>query len=117
MHILLILRRSYEKIDARMSIATKNYRNIFIVKNCRPKIVVYLGDYVTVSAKIPRELREKLAEVGVKPSEVIRRALEEELEERTRKMLEEKVEKASSIISKVGREGWVKAVREGRDQR
>ena len=76
-----------------------------------------LGRYVTVSAKIDVELRRKLAELGIKPSEVIRRALEREVEERMRQQLYEKVGRASKIIMRVGRDSWVKAIREGRGQR
>jgi len=75
-----------------------------------------LGDYVTVSAKITVDLRKKLAELDIRPSEIIKKALEKEVEERTRKMLYEKVERASLIISRVGREAWVRAVRESRDE-
>jgi len=73
-----------------------------------------LAKYITVSAKIDAELREKLAELGIKPSEVIRKSLEKEVEERMKKLLYEKVEKASKIILKVGKEAWVEAIREGR---
>jgi len=79
--------------------------------------VVYLTKTVTVSAKITVELRRKLAELGVKPSEAIRRALEREVEERTREKLQETIENASAILSKVDREDWVKSVRESRDER
>ncbi|KYH37762.1 MAG: hypothetical protein AYL29_003240 [Candidatus Bathyarchaeota archaeon B24] len=76
-----------------------------------------MTEYVTVSAKIPKELRRKLAELGIKPSEVIRRALEAEVEKRTMALLREKVEKAAGIISRIGVENWVRAVRESRDER
>ena len=79
--------------------------------------MVYLTKTVTVSAKITVELRRKLTELGVKPSEAIRRALEREVEERTREKLQETIENASAILSKVGRENWVKTVRESRDER
>ncbi len=72
---------------------------------------------VTVSAKITVELRKKLTELGVKSSETIRRALEREVEERTREKLQETIENASAILSKVDREDWVKSVRESRDER
>lgn len=72
---------------------------------------------VTVSAKIDVELRRKLAELGIKPSEAIRRALEREVEEKMRERLYEMIEDASPILSKVSREAWVKAVRESRDER
>lgn len=79
--------------------------------------MVYLTKTVTVSAKITVELRRKLTELGVKPSEAIRRALEREVEERTREKLQETIENASAILSKVDREDWVKSVRESRDER
>lgn len=72
---------------------------------------------VTISAKIDVELRRKLAELGIKPSEAIRRALEEEVEKKMRERLYEMMEKASTILSKVSKEDWVKAVRESRDER
>jgi len=76
-----------------------------------------MSEYVTVSAKIPRELREKLAELGIRPSEVIRRALRKEVEERTRRIIYKKIERASLIISRVGKDAWTRAIRESRDQR
>ena len=72
---------------------------------------------MTVSAKIDVELRRKLTELGIKPSEAIRRALEKEVEEKMRERLYEMIEKASTILSKVSKEDWVKAVRESRDER
>jgi len=72
---------------------------------------------VTVSAKIDVDLRRKMAELGIKPSEAIRRALHEEVEKKMRERLRERLEKAGAILSKVGREEWVKAVRESRDER
>jgi len=79
--------------------------------------VVYLAKTVTVSAKIDVELRRKLDELGIKPSEAIRRALEKEVEEKMRERLYEMIEKASAILSKVSKQDWIKAVRESRDER
>ncbi|MGC8998959.1 MAG: CopG family transcriptional regulator [Candidatus Bathyarchaeia archaeon] len=73
--------------------------------------------YVTVSAKIEEELRKKLAELGIKPSEVIRESLKKEVEERMRQRLYQKMEKASELILRIGKDGWVKAVRESREER
>jgi len=78
--------------------------------------VTYLK-YVTVSAKIDEELRKKLAELGIKPSEVIRRSLKMEVEKRLRQQLYKKVEEASNIIKKVNKEMWIKAIRESREER
>ncbi|MEM2659690.1 MAG: hypothetical protein QXM05_08035, partial [Zestosphaera sp.] len=52
--------------------------------------------YVTVSAKIPKKLKELLSRYGIKPGPVIRRALEEEVKKR---MLEE-LEGVSRELSK-----------------
>lgn len=46
-----------------------------------------MAKYVTVSAKIDPELRKKLAELGIKPSEIIRKSLEKEVEERMKQQL------------------------------
>jgi antitoxin component of RelBE/YafQ-DinJ toxin-antitoxin module len=76
-----------------------------------------MAKYVTVSAKIDAELRRKLAELGIKPSEVIRRSLQREVEEKMKEMFYRKVEEASEIISGVGKDTWVRAIREGREER
>ena len=47
---------------------------------------------------------------------MIKKALMEEVEKRTKEELKRKVERASRIISKAGRNNWVRAVRETRDQ-
>jgi|YelNatPaOPRAMG01_1025707.scaffolds.fasta_scaffold06093_12 post-segregation antitoxin (ccd killing protein) len=73
--------------------------------------------YVTVSAKIPRELREKLRELGIKPSKVIRKALQDEVERKMNEKLRENLEKASGIMRRIEAEDWVRAVRETRDER
>ncbi|RLI43235.1 hypothetical protein DRO59_01570 [Candidatus Bathyarchaeota archaeon] len=73
--------------------------------------------YVTVSAKIDEELRKKLAELGIKPSKVIRESLKKEVEERMKQRLYQKVEKASKLILKIGKESWVKTIRESREKR
>lgn len=78
--------------------------------------MVYLR-YVTVSARIDEELRKKLAELGIKPSEVIRKSLEKEVEEKMKQQLYKKVEEASKIIKKIDKELWVKTIRENREER
>lgn len=75
-----------------------------------------MGEYVTISAKIPRELREKLARMGLKPSRIIRDAIEREVEEQTRRILHQKVVAASPIIRKVGYEAWIRSIRQIRDE-
>ncbi len=76
-----------------------------------------MTEQVTVSARIDVELRRKLRELGIKPSEVIKKALEREVEERLKLQLYGKVERASEIIRRVGKEAWVRAIRESREER
>lgn len=71
--------------------------------------------YATVSAKIDVRLKKKVDELGISPSEVIRRALEQEVDRRTMELLRERIEKASVVLSKVSRDAWVRTIRESRD--
>ena len=41
----------------------------------------------------------------------------EEVEERMKQRLYQKVEKASKLVLKIGKENWVKAIRESREER
>ena len=72
---------------------------------------------VTVSAKVPEELRKKMAELGIVPSEVIRKALEEAVRDRSQQLLLGQISAVSAIMKKVGKEDWVRAIREDRDNR
>ncbi|MEM2896173.1 MAG: hypothetical protein QW265_01920 [Candidatus Bathyarchaeia archaeon] len=76
-----------------------------------------MTEYVTVSAKIDKKLRMKMAELGIKPATVIRKALEEEVEKKNLELLRKKVKRASEIISKLTEEEIAKSIRESRDAR
>ncbi|MBO3754597.1 MAG: type II toxin-antitoxin system CcdA family antitoxin [Candidatus Brockarchaeota archaeon] len=73
--------------------------------------------YVTVSAKIDRELREKLRKYGIPVSKVVRKALEEEV----RRVEEEEVRKAlqriGGVLEKIPSEEIAALIREGREER
>ncbi len=71
---------------------------------------------VTVSAKIDTEIRKKLYELGIKPSDIIKKALREEIEKHIQQELMEKVSDACNIISRVNRDDWIKLVRQNRDE-
>jgi len=77
--------------------------------------VVYLG-YVTVSAKIRRELYEKLRKYGIVVSDVIRRALEEEVRRREEEEIKEAMMRAQKILKKIPSEEIVNAIRAGREE-
>jgi len=72
---------------------------------------------MTVSAKIDAELWEEMKKLDISPSEVIRRALREEVARRKKEKLAEELMEASQILRKVPKEKWVEAVRESREER
>jgi len=74
-------------------------------------------DYVTVSAKIPRRLKELLIKYGIKPGPIIRRALEEEVKKRMLEELEKKSRELSKELSHVSDEEVVELIREDREGR
>nr|HDO80774.1 hypothetical protein [Candidatus Bathyarchaeota archaeon] len=76
-----------------------------------------MGKYVTVSVKVPLEVKKRLEELGIKPSEVLRRAIEEELERRELEEIEKELGKLSSVLSKFSRDFIVESVREDRESR
>jgi hypothetical protein len=65
----------------------------------------------------PEELRRKMADLGIVPSDVIRKAIEGAVREREREQLLKRAESVGGIIRKVRREDWVRAIREDRDAR
>ena len=73
--------------------------------------------YVTVSAKIRRELYHKLREYRVPISEVIRRALEEEVRRREEEELQRALEEIQKILRKIPEETIVRLIRESREER
>ena len=76
-----------------------------------------MGDQVTVTAKIPSELKERLNRLGVNVSGLIREALELEVERLERERLRRLAEEAGGILRKIPAEELVEAVRSGRETR
>jgi len=74
-------------------------------------------DYVTVSAKILRRLKELLDKFGIKPGPVIRRALEEEVKRRVLFELEEEARVLSERLSHISNEEVASLIREDRGRR
>jgi post-segregation antitoxin (ccd killing protein) len=76
-----------------------------------------MGKQVTVTAKIPIELKKKLARLGVNVSGLTRKALEREAKRLERERLRRLAEEAGEILQKVPAEEIVKSIREDRDKR
>ena len=73
--------------------------------------------YVTVSAKIPRKLKELLDKYGIKPGIIIREALEEEAKKRVLSEIEKKAKKLSKKLPQISNEEIVRLIREDRKGR
>ena len=76
-----------------------------------------MGRYVTVSAKVRKNLLEEARRLGINVSELIRKSLEEEVRKRRLRMLEERLQKKKSILSKIDVNEIVELIREDRDKR
>lgn len=72
---------------------------------------------VTVSTKIPKQLKEKIERFKIKPSKILRKALEDEVKKREIEELKEEIDRLKPILEKVNIEDIVKSIREERDTR
>jgi post-segregation antitoxin (ccd killing protein) len=76
-----------------------------------------MSKYTTVSTKIPKELKEKMTKLGIKPSKILRKAIEEEIKKREIQKLKEKIEALKPVLDKIKTEEIVKSIREDRENR
>lgn len=76
-----------------------------------------MGRQVTVSVKIPRELREKMEKLGIKTSEVLRKGIEEEVSKREVERIKGSISSLRPILDKISLEDVVRGIREDRDSR
>jgi len=76
-----------------------------------------LGATSTVSAKIPRELREKLRKLNINVSRFVREALEKEVKRREEVRLRERARETSLLLKKISPKEIVKLIRETREER
>lgn len=72
---------------------------------------------MTVSTKIPAELREKLKQLKIKPSKLLRKAIEDEIRKRETQRLKEEIDKLKTTLDRVSIDDVVKSIREDRTHR
>jgi len=68
----------------------------------------------TITVRVPRELKEAIKKYRIRVSDVVRRALEEEVRRRREQEVEEALDRLGEALSKVPPEEIVRAVREDR---
>ncbi len=88
------------------------YTTILVI----PK-VYDLSRYVTVSAKIPEDLKRRAKELNINISQLIRKAIEREVRLREEKRLRMMAKEASDVLRKIPSIEIVRAIRETREQR
>jgi hypothetical protein len=72
---------------------------------------------VTVSTKIPKQLKEKMHRLNIKPAKILRKAIEEEVKRREIEELKKEVIKLKPTLEKVAINDVVKSIRDDRDNR
>ena len=85
------------------------------------QIIIPIGEnlskYTTVSVKIPQNLKEKIKKLEIKPSKILRKAIEDEVKRREAIRLKQDVEKLIPVLSRVSMAEIVKGIREDRSGR
>jgi len=71
---------------------------------------------VTVSAKVPEELKKKLHKLNVNTSQLVRKALEEEIKRKEEEELKALAVKASRLLKKIPSAEITRVIRETRDE-
>ena len=84
--------------------------------------VIFFGENlmqesVTVSTKIPKQLKERIQQLKIKPSKILRKALEDEVKKRELEELKEEIKKLKPVLEQISMEDIVKSIREDRDKR
>ncbi|MGB9631141.1 MAG: hypothetical protein ACP5KE_04310 [Candidatus Methanodesulfokora sp.] len=75
-----------------------------------------MGDYVVVATKIPRRLKELADELGIKPSHVMRKALEDEVRRRLLENLEKRAIELKKRLPEIPDEEIAELIREDRER-
>lgn len=76
-----------------------------------------MGNQVTISAKIPAELKKKLTKLEVNVSGLVREALQSEVERIEREKLRKLAAETGEILQKIPPEEIIEAIRAGRENR
>jgi len=70
-----------------------------------------------ISVRVPKKIRDEAKRLGINISEVVRKALEEEIRKAKMRELKELGMAVEKIIERIGKEKMVMYVRESKDER
>ncbi|HDJ50670.1 MAG TPA: hypothetical protein ENF25_00515 [Thermoprotei archaeon] len=74
-----------------------------------------MSKYITISAKVRRDLVEEARRLDINISELIRRAIEEEVRKRKLMLLEKRLRKKQDILKKIDVNEIINLIREDRE--
>jgi hypothetical protein len=101
-----------------MSFSVRNFKQTFSTTFYYYFLVRKLtSECVTVSTKIPKPLKEKMIKLKIKPSKLLRKAIEDEVKRKEIEELKEELTKLKPILDKVSMEEIVRSIREDRESR
>ena len=72
---------------------------------------------VTISTKISKQLKEKIQRFKIKPSKILRKALEDEVKRREIEELKQEINQLKPVLEKASMDDIVKSIREDRESR
>ena len=75
------------------------------------------AECVTVSTKIPKPLKEKMIKLKIKPSKLLRKAIEDEIRRKEIEEVEDEIDRLKPIFEKISTKDAVKSIREDRESR
>jgi predicted transcriptional regulator len=74
-----------------------------------------MSSYTTVSVRLPVDLREKMRELGIEPSAVLRKALEDEVKKREAENLNARIDELGPVLDRFSTEDVETSIRQDRD--
>ena len=75
-----------------------------------------MQENTTISVRVPKPLRIQMKKLGIKPTGMVLRAIEEEVNRRTIMELKKEIEKHKKTLSKIPMEEVVNGVRADRER-
>lgn len=76
-----------------------------------------MTEYITISARIKKDLKKKIAKYGINISQLMRNAIEAEIERIEESELRKSLRKTGQIFAKIDMETITNLIREDRENR
>ena len=76
-----------------------------------------MGKYITVSVKVPVEIKERMKKLNIKPSKLLRKTIEEEIKRREVELINEELATLRPVLDRIPLDEAVKSIREDRESR